>query len=122
VTEGINPRWQWVHGKRIRVRSLPYNDKKSRRKRKLEGAYGQVTLAWAARAAKARHSPTAFMIVYLQYAAYDAKSATFSLPNTDLKIYGISRKAKYRILKSLAGAGLIRIDRNGRKAVTITLL
>jgi hypothetical protein len=122
VTEGKNPRWVDAHGKKILVSTLPYPDKKSRRRRRLDGAYSQVDLAWAARAARARRSPTAFMIVYLQYAAWKAKSATFSLPNTDLKIFGISRKAKYRILRAFAADGLIRVDHNGRQAPTITLL
>jgi hypothetical protein len=122
VTEGENPRWVDAHGKKILVSTLPYPDKKSRRKRRLDNAFSQVDLAWAARAAKILHSPVTFMLIYLQYVAWQKKSKTFSLPNTDLRQYGISRQTKSRLLRALTTKGLIGTHRDGHQAVTVTLL
>ena len=50
------------------------------------------------------------------------KHKTFDVPNGELKSWGISRKVKYRALEWLADAGLIKLDRNGRGALTVTIL
>jgi len=50
------------------------------------------------------------------------KRKTFNVPNGELKSWGISRKVKYRTLDRLAAAGLIRLDRRGREALTVTIL
>jgi hypothetical protein len=47
---------------------------------------------------------------------------TFEVPNSELKSWGISRKVKYQALDWLAEAGLIKINRRGRAAVTVTIL
>jgi hypothetical protein len=122
VSEGENPRWVYAHGKRILISTLPINGKKTQRKRRLDDAFGQVDLAWAARAAKMLRSPATFMLIYLQYVAWQKKSKTFSLPNTDLRQYGISRQTKSRLLRAFTAKGLISTHHNGHQAVTVTLL
>jgi hypothetical protein len=47
---------------------------------------------------------------------------TFDVPNGELKSWGISRKTKYQTLDRLAAAGLIRINRKGKEALTATIL
>jgi hypothetical protein len=51
------------------------------------------------------------------------RSRTVSLPNTELRRFGITRYAKYRALKQLEQARLIRIDEAPfGKAMAVTLL
>jgi hypothetical protein len=47
---------------------------------------------------------------------------TFDVPNGELQSWGISRQTKYRTLERLATAGLIRISRKGKEALTVTIL
>jgi hypothetical protein len=47
---------------------------------------------------------------------------TFDVPNAELRSLGISRKVKYQALEWLASAGLIKIGRKGKEAVTVTIL
>lgn len=46
---------------------------------------------------------------------------TFSVPNGELKSWGIPRKAKYRALNQLVAAGLITVGRRGKRALTVTI-
>jgi hypothetical protein len=50
------------------------------------------------------------------------KRKTFTVPNGELKSWGISRKVKYRTLDRLAAAGLIKLDRRDGEALTVTIL
>jgi hypothetical protein len=47
---------------------------------------------------------------------------TFGVPNGELKSWGVSRKVKYRTLDRLAAAGMIRVNRKGKEAHTVTIL
>ena len=47
---------------------------------------------------------------------------TFDVPNGELKSLGISRQTKYQTLVLLEAAGVIRIKRSGKKALTVTIL
>jgi hypothetical protein len=47
---------------------------------------------------------------------------TFSVPNGELKSWGISRKTKYQALDRLTAAGMIRTNRKGKEALTVTIL
>ena len=44
---------------------------------------------------------------------------TFDVPNGELKSLGISRETKYQTLVLLEAAGVIRIKRSGKKALTV---
>jgi hypothetical protein len=46
---------------------------------------------------------------------------TFDVPNGELKRWGISRKVKYQALDRLAASGVIRINRKGKAALTVTI-
>jgi hypothetical protein len=47
---------------------------------------------------------------------------TFGVPNSELKSWGISRYAKYRTLKQLASAGIIKASFRGKEASGVTIL
>jgi hypothetical protein len=47
---------------------------------------------------------------------------TFDVPNGELKEWKISRQTKYQTLSLLEAAGIIRIDRKGKEAPTVTIL
>jgi hypothetical protein len=47
---------------------------------------------------------------------------TFDVPNGELKSLGISRRTKYQTLARLEAAGVIKIRRKGRQALTVTIL
>jgi hypothetical protein len=47
---------------------------------------------------------------------------TFDVPNSELKSLGISRQTKYQTLVRLEAAGVIRIKRKGKGALTVTIL
>jgi DNA-binding transcriptional ArsR family regulator len=50
------------------------------------------------------------------------KSKEVRLTTAILKRFGVNRKTKYRALKSLEGAGLIRVRREPRKNPVVTIL
>ena len=62
------------------------------------------------------------MWVWLLHLAWKAKSNTFPLPNGLLQERGVSRLAKYRALRELEAARLIRVSRENRKTPVVTLL
>jgi hypothetical protein len=61
--------------------------------------------------------------IYLWRRRIVCKSATFDVPNGELKALGVSRKIKSRTLDLLAAAGLIEFAQRAAKAApTITIL
>jgi hypothetical protein len=84
--------------------------------------FAQVPLKWAADVAKATNSPGYMVLVLLAYLAWKTKSPTFILSNDHLNRYGIKREVKHRALARLEKAGVILVQRRGRRAPLITLL
>jgi hypothetical protein len=84
--------------------------------------FAKVPLCWAQRAAAATETPQAYVWVWLMRLKYEHGSTTFPLPNDRLKRAGISRKTKWKALTKLEAAGLIQIERRGRKSPLVTLL
>jgi hypothetical protein len=82
----------------------------------------KVPLWWAEAATKAVGAPDAMVCIYLLHAAWKAKSPTFPLPNGRLEKVGVSRKVKWRVLRSLEAAGLITVERLSRKTPVVTLV
>jgi len=85
-------------------------------------AFVKVPLWWAEAATKATKSPAALFLIYLLHASWKARGTTFPLPNGYLKQQGVSRDVKRRMLRDLETAGLITIERRGRKSPLITLV
>jgi hypothetical protein len=84
--------------------------------------FARMPLWWAEQAARATREPGIFVCVWLLHLAWKTRSSTFPLPNGQLRSRGISRKAKYRVLRELEAAGLIRVVRAPRKTPVVTLL
>src|SRR5262249_42112399 len=103
------------------VDTLASTTQPSARQRRLERAYVQLPLKQAAAAFKANRAHKAFVWVWLQYLAWEKKSATFSLPNDGLEQYGISRDVKWRSLRDYEKADLITLEQSGRHSTIVTL-
>jgi hypothetical protein len=111
------------HGRRIAVETVspePGTKPKPSAKAKPE-AFAKVPLDWAAKATKATRTPQAMVWVILLHAAWQAKGLPFTLSNTLLAKYGISRELKRRTLQSLESAGLVSLYRKPGQSLTITL-
>ena len=81
-----------------------------------------VPLWLAEQAFKAGRTPKAFVCIWLLHLAWKARAKTFTLPHGALRQKGVSREMKRRALAELEQAGLIKVERNGTKPVTVTLL
>jgi hypothetical protein len=64
-------------------------------------------------------NPTLLVYVELMYCAWQAKGDSFTLSNKWLERRGVGRWTKYRVLRDLEMAGLIDVDRRGRRAPRI---
>jgi hypothetical protein len=107
----------WSHGRLIEVETV---DPSPGRRR--QAKFAKVDLSKTARAAEAMENPLMLIWPLLFFLAWDAKSPTFTLSNEVLARYGVNRRAKYRALARLARAGLIRVQYDGKRAATVTLL
>jgi hypothetical protein len=68
-------------------------------------------------------SPNQFFILLVLYRrCYMSRSQTVSLPNSELAAYGISRYAKYRLLRWLQDAGIATAENRNGQATRVTLL
>lgn len=84
----------------------------------------KVPLWWAERVANIRgaSAKTMFVGIWLFHLRWKNHSNTFSVPNGQLAVRGIGRKAKYHALRLLEVAGLIVVELRGRKTVRVTLI
>ncbi|MET0706560.1 MAG: hypothetical protein ABWY82_06895 [Tardiphaga sp.] len=103
-----------------RSAGAPAPDKVKTRARKTADRFAMVPIWWVEQAAKATNTPRALMLVWLLYLAWETKSNTFSL--TNVKLRGVHRNTKYKMLLELETAGLIQVSREGKKAPLVTLL
>jgi CRP-like cAMP-binding protein len=112
-----NPRLVTAYGKQIWVDTLDTSGRKTKRK-----DFTQLPLEWAAGAAKAAGIPGTMVLILLAYMAWKTKSATFPLSNMLLAEYGVTRYTKYRILANLEKEGWIKLQRDNKQALLVTLL
>ena len=81
-----------------------------------------VLLKSAAAAAKATRSPKMFVWLWLQYEAWRTGSATVTATNSELEFYGVDRERKRQALLDFEAGGLIKVERSGLEAVTVTII
>ena len=93
----------------------------AKRKNKKD-AFVKVPLWWIEQVTRATKSPQVFAAIWLLHLSWQAKSTTFTLPNARLAAQGVDRQAKRRALATLEKAGLITVERRGRKPPRITLV
>jgi hypothetical protein len=108
----------WRRGKKIAITSIIDDDEVKPK----DGAYARVLLKGAAELAKATKSQQLFIWIWLLHRAWEKNSKTFSVPNTALTEYGIKRETKRCALLALEAAGFIALERNGKQALTVTIL
>jgi hypothetical protein len=60
--------------------------------------------------------------VYIHYKVWAEKSDTVRVSNAALRPWGVKRRAKYKALRLLEEANLIKINREGRNHLTVTLI
>src|SRR5262245_50108333 len=82
----------------------------------------QVPLWWIELAAKDARSPATLVLIELLRAAWKAKSSTFPLPDGRLKVLGVNRETKRRVLRNLERRPLLTVERSPRKTPIITLV
>jgi hypothetical protein len=78
--------------------------------------------AAAAAGFKALNCPQAYVWVYIHYRVWAEMNRTVPLANRTLAAAGVTRYAKYRALAALERAGLIRVERRGKRGPLVTLL
>jgi len=110
LTQGINQR-------------APAPSAKPKHRRHKRGKpYAQMYLKVAEDGFRALGNPASFVWTYVQYRAWADNNPTVPLPNEALATYGISRQVKWKALRRLEQAGLIRIETRSRKSPLITVL
>jgi hypothetical protein len=80
-----------------------------------------MPLDWYQRACRLRGKAPVVATV-LWYLSRLKKSKTIVLSQTRLNEFGITRQAKYRALRALESAGLVKVHPRGRKSSEVTLL
>ena len=90
--------------------------------KKRNDKFARMELEWTAQAAQAANCPCCVVLAVIQFLIWDKKSLTISLPNAMLQRFGVSRWVKYRVLRDLERAGHIRLGRQGKRSLTITVL
>lgn len=82
---------------------------------------GPIPIHWLVLAKKA--SPTALIVgLVLWYLSGLEKKMTIKITNRKLKIWKLTRYAKYRGLKELEKAGLIKVMRQKKRSPVVTIL
>jgi hypothetical protein len=102
----------------VDIPDLPVKPKKTKR----VTPFAQVELELAAKHSEAVGSPRTIVLVRLWYLAWKAKGQPFPFSSEALRKYGVSREVKRKVLDALEEAGLIRVERSGKRSPIITLL
>lgn len=95
--------------------------RKSAKRGKVE-PFVKVPLWWIEGTTKAAKSPTTLVLIELLRLHWETKSLTFPLPNGRLQTLGVSREMKRRVLRNLARAGFITVERRPKKTPLVTLV
>jgi hypothetical protein len=98
---------------------LPDRSKKTRRP---QTRYVQIQISDAVAGCLAAKCPQAIVWLYIHYRVWADDRPTVPLPNQTLAELGVSRNVKWRTVCLLEQAGLIRVERRGRKSPLVTLL
>ena len=129
------PRYVWRHGKRIEVITLnldgiaPPRRKRTHTSENPENRLIGCPVWWLQRIRLALETIDQLIVGLYVWRRWvvSGKRKTFTVPNGELKAWGISRHVKYRALKRLAAAALLKIIQprtpgEEKVATTITIL
>ena len=111
-------KYVYAHERRIEVETLDTGI--APRKHRKEDLFAKVPLWWAVEAAKATKAPEILVCVDLLHRAWKEKGKSFMMPNGWLEKNGVDRRVKYRVLRSLEAAKLIKADWQSGKNPLIT--
>ena len=109
------------NGRKIAVETIEVKGLSLPKRRHMK-AFAMMPLAEAASMFEAMRQPRAMVATVLCYQAWRARGKPFALANKLLAKYGVHRNTKYRALAELEAAGLIRVERWGKRALRITML
>jgi hypothetical protein len=94
---------------------------KSRRRAK--GRFVVAELESLKTASKAVNTPLGLMVwLFIVYRTRLHRTHTVSVSNEALAKWGVERRAKYSALRQLEGAGLIRVERKGKRSPRVCIL
>ena len=110
------------HGNQIEVETIPFQAQPSKVRRREADLFSKMPLQWSSAATKALGSRQSFVLIWLMHLAWKNKSMTFTLANTALAGYGVSRGMKYRALAKLEAAALIKVERRPGQAIILSLI
>ena len=97
------------------------NEKNLGRKSNCPFLKGPIPIHWLVSARKV--SPTALTVgLVLWHLSGLEKNKTFKVTNRILKMWGLNRFVKYRGLKKLEKAGLIKVKRQNKTSPVVTIL
>jgi hypothetical protein len=91
-------------------------------KRKKQEPFVKVPLGLAAKAAAACGCVQMMVWLYLLHRSWKLQKASFTVPSSALRNFGISREVKRRALRNLEGAGLIAVEWRMHKNPTVTMV
>ena len=95
--------------------------KKTGKKNNYPFLKGPIPIHWLVSARKV--SPTALTVgLVLWHLSGLEKSKTFKVTNRILQMWGLNRFVKYRGLKKLENAGLIKVKRQNKTSPVVTIL
>ena len=94
-----------------------------RRRPAIKGKYvrGPIPVAWLCRAGQLRGAALLVGLA-LWYLCGLRKTNTFIVSNVMMESWGVRRDAKSRGLQKLAAAGLIKVERRGKRSPQVTLV
>jgi hypothetical protein len=96
--------------------------RRQQREKKQKLIFARIPYALGMKAATDYRNPLLATLLTLWYLRFTRHKNPVELPNTYLKESGTSRGGKYRALKNLEDAGLIRVEYRENKSPLVTLL
>jgi hypothetical protein len=91
-------------------------------KRKRQEAFAKVPLKQAARAAASCDGQRMMVWLFLLHRSWKLQRASFAVPSGALRCLGVGREVQRRALRDFEDAGLILVERRGRKNPIVTLV
>jgi len=101
-----------------------YNQNSVRKRKKWQGGWfvkGPLPLSWLTKAARLQ-GKVLHVGIALWFLVGLKRSRRVRLPQSTLKIFGVSRQASYRALRRLEKNGLVLVERHPGRLPIVTLL
>jgi hypothetical protein len=96
--------------------------RRQQREKKQKLIFARIPYVLGMKAAADCPSPLLATLLALWYLRFTRHKNPVELPNTYLKEWGITRRGKYKALKTLEDAGLVQVEYRENKSPRVTLL